>query len=292
MNLDSQLIDAIKQNFADYSSAQLQEIADTNDQDRWSAEAVAAARAVLLERTQGQAVEPSVPKAPPPTISPTSDAYNLGFLSSLLVFSPVLSAFLFPRPEFVPEDSVALDQPLPFGSKVAWLAVDTTDTEVVVKALGLRQARSATWQEGLEAAYQGAVFVTAPVADWTLAVGTALFPPDRAEVFVKPLLGRLSRQFGEVQYFATHRDVEMHIWARARKGELLRGYGWLGEKNLTLWNEGTPTREERELGPRIPDESSVMQLACLWSIDPTTLNEQYKEPVLGMLGAWARRDCK
>ncbi len=120
-------------------------------------------------------------------------------------------------------------------------------------------------------------------------MGTALFPPDRAEAFVKPLLQRLSRQFGDAQYFATHRDVEMHIWARARKGELVRGYGWLGEKNLTLWNEGAPTKEERGRGPRIPDESCVLELACLWSIDPTTLNEQFKEPVMGMLGGWGER---
>jgi hypothetical protein len=100
--------------------------------------------------------------------------------------------------------------------------------------------------------------------------------------------------------------VELHIWARARMGRLVRGYGWLGEKRLTLWDEGAQTKEERDLDLRfsdpqsitveesrnkkasVPDEGCVMQLAYLWSIDPTTLDEQFKEPVLGLLGdvAW------
>ncbi len=190
---------------------------------------------------------------------------------------------------------------------MAWLALDTTDTEAVATALGLRGAWAATWADGIEAAHQSSVFVTPPLADWTLAVGSTLFPPDRAEAFVKPLLERLSRQFREAQYFCTHRDVELHVWARARQGRLVRGYGWLGEKSLTLWNEGRPTKEERDLGYQfvegrspaveqaqnknvtLPDEGGVMLLASLWSIDPTTLNEQFQEPLQGLLGkvAWA-----
>jgi hypothetical protein len=227
-------------------------------------------------------------------------------------------------------DPVASDLPVPFGSRIAWLAVDTTETEAVATALGLRGVREATWAEGIEAAHCSAVFVTPPVADWTLAVGTALFPPDKAEAFIKPLLERLSRQFDDVQYFGTHRDVELHLWARARKGKLVRGYGWLGQKALTLWNEGAPTPDERDLGFRFhdrpaaateqafctketrhldlrspdapspeaeqaygldlprPNESCVLRLACLWSIDPTTLSEEFKEPVLGLLGSLAR----
>jgi hypothetical protein len=154
-----------------------------------------------------------------------------------------------------------------------------------------------------------------------LAVGAALFPPGRADDFVKPLLERLSRQFGEAQYFCTHRDFGLQVWARARGGRLVRGYGWLGRKGLTLWDEGRPTKEERDLGLRPPaaepaqdtnitsgvlrpddritrrgrgedvtppDEGGLLQLASLWSIDPTTLGEQFKEPVTGWLGdvAW------
>src|SRR5262249_58268278 len=131
-----------------------------------------------------------------------------------------------------------------------------TDTEAVATALGLREARAATWAEGIEAAQQSSLFITPPLADWTLAVSTALFPPDRVEAFVKPLLERLSRQFRDAQYFCTHRVPELHIWARARRGELVRGYGWLGEKGLTLWDEGAETQEERDLDIRFFDARS------------------------------------
>jgi hypothetical protein len=188
------------------------------------------------------------------------------------------------------EDAVAMDMPVPFGSKIAWLALDTTDTEAAASALGLQEARTATWKEGIEAAYRSAVFVTPPVGQWTLVVSSALLPPDPPAPFVKPLLERFSRQFRNAQYFCSHQVVEMHVWARARAGRLVRGFAWLGESKRIIWDEGGPTPEERELGFQFssaqtaPEENSVMQLAYLWSIDPTALNEQYKEPVLGILG--------
>jgi hypothetical protein len=63
-----------------------------------------------------------------------------------------------------------------------------------------------------------------------------------------------------------------------------------------------PTPEERELWPGrepgqdqqldegLPGEEGVLQLASYWSIDPTTLDEHFKEPVMGLLGAaaWAK----
>jgi hypothetical protein len=67
---------------------------------------------------------------------------------------------------------------------------------------------------------------------------------------------------------------------------LLRGYGRFEKENLVLWNEGTPTRDERRLGlpESKPDEDAVKQLALMWSIDPTTLDQEYKEPLPGRLG--------
>jgi hypothetical protein len=207
------------------------------------------------------------------------------------------------RPDYV--DVAAPDLPVPFGPNMAWLAVDTTDTEAVAAAIDLRAARPATWAEGIEAAHHESVFVTPPLADWTLAAGRALLPPGRVETFVAPLLEQLSERFSDAQFFCTFRDIELHVWARALKGQLVRGYGWLGEKSLTLWNEGAPTKEERVLDFRfllrrpeqaargddgapkaflVPEESCVMHLACCWSIDPTTLNAEYEEPAKGLLG--------
>ena len=201
------------------------------------------------------------------------------------------------------------DQPASFGYKVAWLAMGTSDTERVARALRLQRSRAATWAEGVTAAYKSSIFVTPPLAGWTMAVSFSLCPPDKPEGFVKPLIEELSDLFGDAQYFCTHRVVEMHVWARALKGRLIRGYGWIGEKGLTLWDEGVQTKEERDLGFRFfderspdvelgdywarkdltfPDESCVMQLAGLWSIDPISLEDRFKEPGLGILGCLDR----
>jgi hypothetical protein len=71
------------------------------------------------------------------------------------------------------------------------------------------------------------------------------------------------------------------------------------QEGLTLWDEGAQTKEERSLGFRFvggrsptgasPDENGVMQLAHLWSIDPSSLGEELQGPVTGLQGrvAWA-----
>jgi hypothetical protein len=291
MTHDRQLIDAIKTHFARKSSAQLREIVEDDNPERWSPEAVAAADEVLVDRMAGRAEEPLVPEEePPPPLPP--NPHSLALLAGLAPVGGTLLhaaalALVNSGPYRRGSTPLNADVPVPFGPKLAWLALDTTDTQAVATALGLREVRSATWEEGVDAAYRSSVFVTPPLADWSLAVGRALFPPDRMEAFVKPLLERLSRQFGDAQYFCTHRDVALHVWARARQGRLVRGYGWLGERSVTIWDEGAPTKEERDLGIRFnggPDEASVMHLADLWSIDPTSLNEQYKEPVMGLVG--------
>jgi len=334
MSHNRDLIDTIKLNFARKSSAQLQEIVQAEDPARWSPEAVAAAGEILQDRAAGLAQEPEVAEEEPPPPPETPDPYSLALIVGLGTISAIANAatraLVNPESYLRQGDPSHADQPVPFGPKVAWLALDTRETDAVASALGLRGVRTATWAEGIEAAHQLSVFVTPPLSDWTLAVGTALFPPDRAEAFVKRLLERLSRQFGDAQYFGTHRDVELHLWARARQGLLVRGYGWLGEKRLTLWDEGRLTKEERDLGFRfsarptdaartglyakderfakdgppplagpgdsgageegtVPDEGCVMQLASLWSIDPTILDEAFKEPVMGLLGSvgWA-----
>jgi len=38
----------------------------------------------------------------------------------------------------------------------------------------------------------------------------------------------------------------------------VRGYGWLGQKGLTLWDEGAQTKKERDLGFQSFDWQSRM----------------------------------
>ena len=212
-----------------------------------------------------------------------------------------------PYAEFGPIENP--DLPLPFGSEMAWLAVESTATREVARTVGLKGAREATWEEGVKAAYLSSVFVTPPLGDWTLIASTGLFPTDRVEALVKPILDRLSRKFADAQYFCSQQKVGLHVWARGKKGVLVRGFGWLGQSSTTLWNEGAITREERTLGYQFsdgqfsvvgptetekittPNEECVMQLASLWSINPTTLDEHFKEPLPGLLGAvtWGAR---
>jgi hypothetical protein len=286
--------DHVKAHFARKSSAQLQEIVQAGPQARWSPQAILAAGEILRERSTGRAQDPAAAEEEYRLRAPTIP-YSLGFIVGFLpVFA--MNGFRFGS-EFEASEADA-DLPVPFGPRIAWLAVDATDTEAVGTALGVRDAQAATWADGMDAAYQAEVFVTPPLGQWTLAVGAALFPPDRPESFVKPLLERLSEQFGDAQYFCTYRDAELHIWARARNGRLIRGYGWLGSKGQTLWDERVPTKQELALGLRFvdgrspegatPDENGVMQLAALWSLDPTSLSEEFKEPVMGLRGtaAW------
>lgn len=294
MGLNRQLVDTVKKTFAQRASAELEEIVRAKDLNRWSEEAFVAACEVLADRAAGRAKEPLTPEKEQP---PPSAEDRWGVLFSVLGFvgGDLVDGLLDLSQSHI------VDKPVPFGSNVAWLAVETTDTTAVAAALGLRGLQEVMWEDGI-ASSRSTVFVTPPLGDWTLAVSAVLFPQEDVRAFVKPLLEKLSRSFREAQYFCTHRKFGLHVWARAEAGRLLRGYGWLDQKSQTLWNEGLQTEEERDLGFHFgaglaapvekesgdqlatPDEGCVMQLASLWSIDPTALDEYFSEPTFGLIG--------
>jgi hypothetical protein len=97
-----------------------------------------------------------------------------------------------------------------------------------------------------------------------------------------------------VQFFATHRVVEAHLWARAIGGSLVRAYSYVGESGEKRVEIGEPTPEEIALdlrffdpnGPdaeedgyweredlRYPDEEDVMRVAERWSVNPAALTD-------------------
>lgn len=213
-----------------------------------------------------------------------------------------------PRATVVELPHQSPDHPRGFGFKTTWWALPTTDNETVVSAIGLQNAQPANWQTGIQYAYKKFVFVTPPVAGWTLITGWTLPPTSqnaRAEVLA-PLLN-LSQSFGTALVFATHRVVEYHVWAKAISGSLIRGYGYLGESGETFWGEGDMTPEEQSLGFAFfnersadavddsywnrddldyPDEMKVMAIAREWSVSPSKLEDyKRKEPSLGVLGS-------
>lgn len=290
MALNRTLVDSIKENFTKKSTDELRDILLVNDLDRWSEEAFVAAREILADREAGRAKAPRVPEKEqlPPSMDEQMDS-----LFSLLTYAgPVV---------FHPGSG---DYPIAFGSNVAWLAVATTDTAAVATALNLRQVQAVRWMDGIAAAHRTSVFVTPPLYDWTLVVGTAIQSPEQMDIAVKPLVEEMSQHFEDAQYFCTRQGVELHGWARAQNGKLLRGYGWLGERSRVLWNEGPETAEERTLrfrftadpsapdrgsGPNAPNEMCVFRLAALWSINPKTLEEQSAPPARGLLGEIPRK---
>jgi hypothetical protein len=303
MSADAELIRTIKGHFARKTSTQLREILQSKDQERWSPEAFTAAREILAERAYGIADEPLVGEEDPPIPKSGHTVDSLAWTVGLNMLTLPFGVAVVPVNRYRhPIDPVAQDLPIPFGRDRAWLAVNSKETESVAGALALEGAQVATWKDGLATAKERSIFLTPPVADWTLVVGKILFPPSQLQPFLKPLLEHLSKRFDDVQYFCTRSGIELHVWARARKGKLVRGYGWSGEQGRTIWELGDTTIEERNIGldkvppptPHgddragqvqvIPDESLVLQLAFLWSIDPSSLSREYKEPVMGITG--------
>lgn len=198
------------------------------------------------------------------------------------------------------------DLPRDFGRKCQWLALKTEDTQAVVDALNLRRTAAANWAMGIEGAYSNKVFVSPVLGQWVLAIGATLPDADDARHPDKmtPMLIELSKVFEEAQYFGTHRVVEYHAWAKARQGEIVRAYAYMGESGTTLWNTGQKTPEEIELGLcfvdetspeakddsyweredlRFPNEEDVLAIARMWSVDPLFESDQY-EPGIGVLG--------
>ncbi len=108
-------------------------------------------------------------------------------------------------------------------------------------------------------------------------------------------LSSLSKQYGEAQFFASHRVVEMNIWARAVQGEVVRSYCYLGESGEVYRNLGEPTAAENgfsflaqpvEEWETFPSEEDVLTVASAWSVNPLLFEDKKDslESVMGYLG--------
>lgn len=185
------------------------------------------------------------------------------------------------------------DRPVGFGYKIMWIAVRTDNKELVAQTIGFKKYKPSDWETGIGKAYEDAVFITPPIDGWTLAVGMKLPAGDTEESIgkVTGLLKRLSLQFGEAQFFCTHRVVEYHCWIKSTNGQIDRIYCYLGERGENIMVKGEPTEIEKNyklvntfsdevkmedyFGREdlvIPDEQLVMTIAGNWSIDPTSLD--------------------
>lgn len=177
------------------------------------------------------------------------------------------------------------DTSIPFGYKCSWYIVKTAETELLSDAFRLKNTVKVNWERGIDAAYQGFVFVSPPVNGWTFVVSTH-FAHSRLETIIQKVtsrLLRLSSDFVEAQFFATHRVVELHVWAKALNGELYRAHGYVGESDEIFWDEGRAEIPEVDNRSDIVEET-VMGIARAWSISPTDLDRYGSEPSLGLIG--------
>lgn len=181
-----------------------------------------------------------------------------------------------------------------FGPKQAWLAVRDGEAAAVVAALALRDLGEAGWRAAVDMAYLTVdrLLLTPPLPGaggtrWLLVAGRWLL--DESTVDIAALSGRLGR---EVQSFATYRVHELHRWARARDGALVRAFAFRGDLGEVIRWTGEPDPAERAIGlpasldgspgADLPDagpdllvgEADVLRLAGAWSVDPSTLDGQ------------------
>ena len=184
-----------------------------------------------------------------------------------------------------------------------WLAVRSARPRLVQNALGLDKATPCTWEEGLSAAHEDRLFISAPIGGWVLVLGSCLpelEDVDRCYRFIM----ELSRKVGHVEYFAMNRALNHHAWVQAEQGTILRAYAWAGR---TVWNQGVKTRGESELGlvcfsytdepqrllfgdgdPFAANTEKVSRLAARWSVDPTTLDPRLFRENYGIAGEVSR----
>jgi hypothetical protein len=198
------------------------------------------------------------------------------------------------------------DTPVNFGFKCMWIAIRTDNKKKVAEMLHLKNISDCNWKKGIIKAYEGSVFITPTIGEWTLACGLGLPSGDNPKRLkeVKKILQSLSKEFGEAQFFCTHRVVEYHCWVKAINGHVVRVYSYLGEACENIAVEGQPTEFEQTLNLVntfseeandenyyeredlvYVDEELLMRVAGHWSVDPTNLEGRNDiAPGLGLLG--------
>ncbi|WP_300020659.1 hypothetical protein [uncultured Maribacter sp.] len=192
--------------------------------------------------------------------------------------------------------SDTIDNAVDFGYKMVWIAVKTNQKNRLAEIINLRNFKEANWESGIETAYDDGVYITPQIGEWTLIVGTGI--PNKGDsqeniLELANLVNTLSAEFGEAQFFGTHRVVEFHCWMKSKNGKMERIYSYVGESmesikvfgdpteaedGLNLFNSLSKDAENEEYFERedltYADEILVMEIAEKWSVNPTKLSER------------------
>jgi hypothetical protein len=138
--------------------------------------------------------------------------------------------------------------------------------------------------------------MTPQVEGWVFVVGPALVSTLREDLTdIENKVCALSKEFGEAQFFANHRIVEMNIWVRAINGDLARSFYYLGESGETYRNFGELSSIEKdftylstpmETWEDFPNEEDILKVASSWSINPQSFeDEKYQSELMdGYMG--------
>jgi hypothetical protein len=173
----------------------------------------------------------------------------------------ILFSGWFKKATGTPEQKVVNPgSPVPFGYKINWFAIASTDLMAIAAILDVDQTVPVGWAEGVATAYADSaprIFISPPIDGWTLVAGCSIpHPCDESHNIEQVDLGRRFRHIftrladhaGEVQFFGNHRVVDFAAWARARRGRIERVFAVVASNGEVTANEGPQTIEEAELG--------------------------------------------
>jgi len=182
--------------------------------------------------------------------------------------------------------TVEPDYPCPFGYKTVWYVVKDDSPLSVIEKLNLDIMAQSNWENGINAVYKkDAIFVSPSLDGYILVVGLVYVAEDQEIVKEHSFL------FDELQYFASHRIVDYHAWAKFVDHNLIRAYTYIGESGEITWNEGDITIEELKLGfdtfpasddsswdeVDLPNEESVLDISKAWGIDTSFTDKTYEK---------------
>jgi hypothetical protein len=182
-------------------------------------------------------------------------------------------------------DSVAFSLPS------RWLAIKHESIFAVQSAFHIHNPEPCSWAEGF--LREERLFISPSIEGWIIVTGDSIPDPSEDPDVSFRFLRNLSRELGEVQYFSATPFLHFHSWIKVRSGKVIRAYVWAGQ---TVWNQGTKTREEKELAMRtfaygdetqtlfsddaatvVSNAQKVQRLAARWSLDLIHIRQHLQE---------------